>query len=508
MKLSKKTKAITLVKLLFATSAVSSSAFAFENLNTYTKTSANIAFVGGNVLNPALDTSTSNATILVSQGNIVRIQPSSQSVPSNYKIIDIQDKWVIPGLIDGHIHLAQSGSAFTRPDTFDATQIYPYEDDQQWLLDNTTDILKSYLNMGITSVYDMGGPSEYLSHYRKVTADGLYPDIYAAGTLLAPMEIPALSLNGNTFTQVTTSEEALELVRKQLVHNTNMVKIVWSQETGLSTQALFDLFQPAIELAKKHNKIIAIHVEQLENAKVAIKAGADVLVHSVMTEHIDDEFINLMKQHQVTYMPTLTSYSHYFELFKNELTFSAYELEQSQPVITNSFKQLNDNASKADQMLHMLWKYVPKVDEPEENIAKLTAQEQSIIKQLKSMFSTRFEDIQKSNLKKAVDAGVNVALGTDAGNPGTLHGSSLYGEALAWQEAGISNKQILKAITYGNAAALELDKHIGNLLSGKYANFVVLNKNPYQQLATLKAPVMTVKRGEVVVIDKEVNHEK
>ena len=142
----------------------------------------------------------------------------------------------------------------------------------------------------------MGGPSEYLGKYRKVMLEGIYPDVYAAGTLLAPFDVPALNNNGKTFTKITTIEEAKNLVRKQLTHNTDMIKIVWSQETGLSNKELFSLYQPAIELAKKHNKVIAVHVESLIDAKMAIKVGADILVHGVMSDLIDDEFINLMKK--------------------------------------------------------------------------------------------------------------------------------------------------------------------------------------------------------------------
>ena len=411
---------------------------------------------------------------------------------------------VIPGLIDGHIHLAQSGSAFTRPDTIDATKIAPYEKDQQWLLDNTALLLDKYIRLGITTVVDMGGPSEYLEHYRKTTAQGIFPDIYAAGTLLAPMDIPQLNVNGNTFTKVTTAKEALALVSKQLELDTNIIKIVWTQETGLSTAQLFDLYRPAIELAHKSNRIVAVHVEDLANAKMAVKAGGDILVHGVMMDLIDKEFIRLMKENGVTYMPTLSSYSHYFDLFKNEHKFSGFEHAHAEPEIINSFKQLMERVSETDQMFRIFLKYVPMVDKSAAEITELSEQEQSIVKQLQAVFSSNIEKIQKSNLKMIIDSGVNIALGTDAGNPGTLHASSMMGEIQVWQEAGISNKQILKAATFGNALALNLDEEIGVLLTGKHANFVVLNQNPYKDITILSNPLMTVKRGAAVELQKVV----
>jgi len=495
------------VALLFGLST-SMSASAFENLNTNTEFGKDSAFVGANILNPHMDLPISNATILVSQGRIVKIQPSVEIIPANYTVVNVEDKWLIPGLIDGHIHMAQSGGAFTRPDTVDATKITSYAADQNWLHDNATSILENYLTLGITTVFDMGGPSEYLNHYRKITKEGNYPDIYAAGALISPMEIPKLSLNGETFTKVSNAEEAKIKVKQQLALNTDMVKIVWSQETGLTMAQLSAMYKPAIALAKENNKVVAIHVEGLENAKMAIKAGADILVHGVMTDRIDNEFISLMKDHDVTYMPTLTSYSHYFELFKNTLQFTAFEQQHSHPELISSFDTLTQRANEAEQMFKILLQYVPKVDEPDDEIAKLPKQGQAIIKQLRTMFSSKIENIQKYNLKKAVDSHLNLAFGTDAGNMGTMHASSMFGEFLDWKKAGVSNKAMLKAATFGNARALNLDATLGAITTGKYANFVVLDQNPYKTLNTLTKPVMTIKRGIVINKNKGANYAK
>mgnify|MGYP000069987988 CR=1 FL=1 len=84
----------------------------------------------------------------------------------------------------------------------------------------------------------------------------------------------------------------------------------------------------------------------------------------------------------------------------------------------------------------------------------------------------------------------------------------MFGELLEWKNAGISNKDILKAATFGNAKALKLDNQLGAITTGKYANFVVLDENPYETLNTLKKPVMTVKRGIVINTREEINHAK
>jgi imidazolonepropionase-like amidohydrolase len=265
----------------------------------------------------------------------------------------------------------------------------------------------------------------------------------------------------------------------------------------MTTEQLSSMYKPAIALAKQHNKVVAVHVEDLENAKEAIKAGVDILVHGVLRNDIDDEFIVLMKEHNVTYMPTLTAYNHYFELFKNEFKFTEHEKNHANADIIDSFKVLMNNVDDTGQMFQMLLKFMPKVDSSEEEKAKLSTHEQDMLKMIGSMFSAKAVISQQNNLLKILQSGVNVAFGTDAGNPGTLHASSLIGEMYAWQQAGVSNKDILKAATFGNAQALNLTDTIGSLTSGKDANFVVLDANPYKNLTTLSTPAMTIKHGKI-----------
>ena len=483
------------ITILLTSVTTSFPTFATQSLNPTHSFAENTAFVGANILNPDTDMPITNATILVSNGNIVKIQPANISLPSGYRKIDISGKWVIPGLIDGHIHLAQSASAYTRPDTIDATKIVSYQQDQDWINSNLKPLLANYTHLGITTVADMGGPTEYLQHYKNIAQDAIVPEIYAAGTLLAPMEITQLN---KTFTKVTTGAEAKDLVAKLDKHGNALVKIYWTQESGLSHQQLTDLYRPAIELAKQQGKVVVAHVDNLMDAKMATHAGANILLHGVMSEPVDDELLQLMKQHNVTYMPTLTAYSHYFELFKGELEFSRHEHQHSQQFVIDSFTQLFENKNKTDQMFQIISKYVPFVDAAPEQISLLSPKEQNIVKQLQAAFSDKYSVIQQQNLKRAYDAGVNVALGTDAGNPGTLHGASFFGEIQAWQQAGIPNSAIIKAATLNNANALNIQAHVGSLFSGKHANFVVLKENPYNNIATLTKPVMTVKRGAIV----------
>lgn len=462
-----------------------------------------IAYTNANILDPSIDLPIVDSTIVVSSGKIINIQPNSTPIPSNVKKIDLERRWVIPGLIDSHVHLAQSGGAFSRPDILDARKIVAYENEQNKLLSNHQKILKKYVRLGITSIYDLGGPTEYLPKYSTLSKRQHAPEIYFAGALLSPINSHTLKAHGATYAHVTTPSEALELAEQQIAKGSHILKIVWDHQKGQNSEQLFELFQPAISFAKSKGIVVAIHVEELDGAKWAVKVGADVIVHGVMRESIDDELIAMMLSNGVTYSPTLTAYEHYFQLFKGELSFNHYQVENALEETLESFALFKRESAKADKMFHMLNKYLPMIDKSEEELATLSPQERGLVMQLKTTFSEDFLTVQKSNLKKVISAGVNVSIGSDAGNIGTLHGTSLLGEMQAWQAAGISNKEIIKATTLGNALALKLEHSIGSLSSGNKANFIVLDDNPYKNLLTLQQPVQVYKQGLPMLEKKE-----
>jgi len=485
----------TLKPIVLVASLISHTTFA-----NFPATADRVAFINGNVVSSNLAFPLLDSTVLVEDGKIVKVQPAVTAIPKGYEKVDLDNKWLMPGLIDGHIHLAQSGGAFTRPDMFDAQKIQSYADDQNWLLANEKNILNDYMSFGITSVIDMGGPERNLKRHQQLSLDRQLPTIYAAGPLLAPMAVPKLQFEGKTFIQANSVFDAIEIVKQQLNFNSHIVKLVWTPETGLSPDQLFDLFQPAIALAKQHNKQIAVHVEDKANAISAIKAGADILVHGLMDDPVDDEFITLMKKHDVTYMPTLTAFKHYFELFKNERVFSRLDKDTSSPQVLDSFKTLMNNVNKTDQMFQIFVKYMPYVDQPASEIAALSAQEQNIIQQLSRVFSDKKYKLQLNNLKAILNSEINLGFGTDAGNPSTIHASSFADEIGAWQLAGASNAQIIKAATLGNAHALGLNDTLGSIKPGANADFTVLQQNPLNEIGTLMQPHMVIKNGKIAMM--------
>ena len=117
----------------------------------------------------------------------------------------------------------------------------------------------------------------------------------------------------------------------------------------------------------------------------------------------------------------------------------------------------------------------------------------------------RFAGIQKTyevalkNLKTLQDAGVTIAAGTDAGNIGTIHGPALFREFQLMKEAGLTPMQILQSATANAAKTFggETGAKIGVIAPGKFADLVILNSNPLDDIANASEIESVIKNGVI-----------
>ena len=107
------------------------------------------------------------------------------------------------------------------------------------------------------------------------------------------------------------------------------------------------------------------------------------------------------------------------------------------------------------------------------------------------------ERISAENLLLLARAGVPIAMGTDAGNPLTLHGPSVYAEMEAMQAAGLSAAEVVVASTLNGARAMGRESEIGSVESGKVADLVVLTADPTLDIAAFRR-LTHVMRGGVL----------
>jgi hypothetical protein len=118
------------------------------------------ALVNAMVIDGTGNTPHGQAVVLVSGERIRAVGPRGEVViPEGARVVDMSGKWIIPGLVDAHIHLFQSGGLYTRPDIIDLRSIRPYAAEVDWVRARLPMTLARYLASGVTAVLDVGGPS-------------------------------------------------------------------------------------------------------------------------------------------------------------------------------------------------------------------------------------------------------------------------------------------------------------------------------------------------------------
>ena len=118
------------------------------------------AIVGGTLVNTDGKKPIKNAVILVEGSKITKVGTAKKvKIPKGAEIINAEGKWIIPGLVDAHIHFFQSAGLYTRPDVIDLRKFVAYEEEElAQIRENLPDTFARYMRCGITSVVDVGGP--------------------------------------------------------------------------------------------------------------------------------------------------------------------------------------------------------------------------------------------------------------------------------------------------------------------------------------------------------------
>lgn len=437
---------------------------------------ASKAIVGGNVVNPDGAPSIKNAVILIKDNKIIQVRKSGKvKIPRDAEIINIKGKWVIPGMIDSHIHFFQSAGIYTRPDVIDLRKYVPYVDRElSQIKKQLPDTFARYLRCGITSVVDMGGPFWNFEVRDIARQTDLAPRVAAAGPLISTYQPKALTTDDPPIIKVNTIEEALALVQKQIEKKTDFIKIWYIVRSGQTPADHFPLVKATIEESHKNGFRVIVHATQLETAKAAVKAGADILAHSVMDKLVDEEFIKLVKKHNVIYSTTIIVTEGYKEALAKRVKLSLEEHGLANPYTVSTLFDL----------YHLPEDAAPKRDD------KWVNRRNERIK------------ICQQNLKILQDAGVTIAANTDAGNIGTLHGPALFREFDLMAEAGLTPRQILTAVTINNAKLMGKQRTLGTIEKNKLADLVVLNSDPLLDILNTSDIHLVVKDGNVYKPDR------
>jgi imidazolonepropionase-like amidohydrolase len=422
------------------------------------------AFTGATVIDGTGAAPRRNATVVMRNGRIECV--GDCPVGPGVETIDARGKWIIPGLVDAHVHYSQTGWADGRPDAEDVRARFPYDSTVVDLEAHPERFFRSYLCAGVTGTFDVGGYPWTWPLRARAEASTAAPHVAAAGPLLSTIDhwvnLPAARQFVHTASDSATRAGA-RLVRR---YGSDALK-VWYLVDGPSpdTVHLKAMLRAAADEARAANIPLIVHATDLWAAKDALRAGARLLVHSVDDAPVDDEFIQLARQAGTIYTPTLTVMAGYRQLYARRFDPAGVAMECVDPA-TRAKAALTDS--------------LPPISLP-------------------ATFGQRMERMRQTgadNLRRVHAAGIPVAMGTDAGNPLTLHGGSVYNEMEAMAAAGLTPMDVLIASTRTAARAMGRDD-IGTLQAGKLADLVVLDADPLADVRNLRAVRLVARGGEV-----------
>lgn len=375
--------------------------------------------------------------VLLVEGKRIRAAGREVKVPSHAKRIDAKGKWIVPGLIDAHVHFFQSGGLYTRPDVVDLRTKRSYESEIARIRDRLEIMREAYLCSGITSVVDMGGP-----FWTFELRDDEAPRVFLSGPLLSPYVPEELRAIDPPNLAIDSDSDVKRAVKAVADRNPDLVKFWWVARGNFEKE--FSMAQTAAREAHARNLRLAVHATSLKTAKAALRAGADILVHSVEDEDVDEEFLRLMKERKALYIPTLAVDEGYRRVLRGKWKLSSME------------------ASCGDSDVWKTWRELP------------------------APVSTSAPDATAArNLRKVHRSGILVAAGSDSGNIGTLHGPGLHRELELLQEAGLSPHEVLISATKHAALVAQSSPERGTLEKGKSADFLLLDANPLEDVRNL-----------------------
>ncbi|MCI0657084.1 MAG: amidohydrolase family protein, partial [Acidobacteria bacterium] len=433
------------------------------------------ALVGATLLDGRGSAPVIDAVVVVRGGKIdCAGTRSACPVGSGVEIQDLSGLFITPGLIDSHVHFSQTGWADGRPDSLDVRDRFPYAEVEAGLEARPERFFRSDLCSGVTAVFDVGGYSWTWGLRERSERDSLAPHVAAAGPLLSTLDFWLNLPAERQFIYLGSEAEVHAGVRYLAAEKTDAVKVWFIPVQDRNFAEMAKLVKLAGEEAHRRKLPLIVHAMGLREAKESLRAGADLLVHSVGDVPVDDEFLRLARDNSVIYCPTLTVVDGYRRLW--EAAESGAE-----PQVDDPNRCVDPETLSRIALTSKLG--VPRAD--------AATQERR-----RARFAT-YATIAPANLKAVRDAGIPIALGTDAGNPLTLHGPSVYAEMEAMQSAGMTPMEVLVASTRTAAQACGRADRIGTLEAGKEADLLVVEGDPSQDIKNLRR-LRYVMRGGVL----------
>ena len=432
------------------------------------------AIVGATLVDGTGRAPVPNAVIVIRDGRIECAGPRARCpVPAGVDTLDARGLWALPGLVDAHVHYSQTGWADGRPDALDLRAEHPYEAVQARLRTTSERFHRTWLASGVTAVFDVGGFPWTLRMRDDAERSTEAPHVSTAGPLLSTVDhwlnVPA----ERQFIVLRDSISAREGVRYLRAIGSDAVKVWFIVRPGSDFAAMERAVLAAGEEARRAGLPLIVHATGLAEAKVAVRAGARLLVHSVENLPVDEEFLALCRERGTLYCPTLTVRDGYVRM--------------AESVTGGTPPAVDDPNGVVDSLTLAHLASTP-------GIARRLGVTRAVPRR------TAIDSLHRTmaaNLMRVQRAGIPVVMGTDAGNPLTLHGPAIHAELEAMQRAGMAPMDVLVSATRNGARAMGRDAEFGTVEPGRLADLVLVSADPTRDVANLRRTRWVVRGGVI-----------
>ena len=414
----------------------------WDRLMSKTMLLKNARIIDGNGSAP-----TENQSVVVENGRIVEIAANkSVATHADADEIDLSGKTLLPGFIDCHVHILGNPDPRLSPRLSNV----PIRD-QAYLkgrsLLDAINACRKTLYAGFTTIRDLGAPNEVFALRDSIAAgEHLGPRILSAGKGITHTGGHGTEYSNDMAHVADGAEEVLRAIRYQAVAGADAIKIIGGTRPALSPPFrgregyITEELEPGVEEAHRAGIKVAAHAHSHTGGiKNCIRAGVDYIEHGFP---LDDEAADMMAERGTFLCPTLS---------------------------------VNPAAQQAIE--EGLWTY-PGSEEQ----------------------MRRMEAYARETVALAKQAGVKIGLGTDAAMPLVFHGDNAH-EFELMVEYGLTTMEAIVAGTRNAAENVGLLDDIGTIEVGKYADLVVVNGDPLENIAILCEPAniaLVIKEGQIL----------
>ncbi len=389
-----------------------------------------ILFKNANLIDVKHRETLQHTDVLVSDGIISDIG-SGLSANAD-ETVDASGQFMTPGVIDMHVHSTWNGSP-------DPVGLDEKEGNYQAFLRSVVHAEKC-LRAGVTTIRDVGSPADLAVETAYAVDKG-----YIKGCRIIPCGAAIQSIYGHV-PQVgtiadTDGELQLAIRAKKELFSHKQIKCQWIKIMDTGGAAGLEDVGPSMYSDEQLNLIVkearrlhmktAVHAVSREGIIACIKAGIDTIEHG---PDIPDEYLDMMKEKNLTLIPTLAIYS-------------------------------------------------------------ILAKSHGIIPDFMVERSEKVSEQQRDTFLRAMKKGVRIALGTDAGSPNFGPQPSAFREMLYMNEYGMPKEDVIASCTLTAAQVLGIDNEIGSLEIGKQADLLLLGENPYENLRAFTDSLVAVYKG-------------